>query len=168
MGGAATLAGWTSDNAGAALTDSVFRAWLKDGWLTYGALRGAGPYVLFCDAVTLDALSTLYGTPSSRVLPSTTIANIGLPAIDTNYGRIALALDPDIHTYSCELIDLSEWGLYGKPTYGPNGENKGIFYLEQLGLTGDMYTWMLYGEMTSFFGHANHIGRLYNIGGTSA
>jgi hypothetical protein len=167
MGGSATLAGWTKDCETAALTDSLLKNFLRDGWLTYGALRGAGPYVCFCDSYFKDYIFTLYGT--NRILPSSTIANIKVDVIDTSYGQIAFVLDPDMHTYSGEIIDLSEWALYGMPTIDPaTGGSKGIFFLEEMARTAAKQQWQIYGEISTMFGHANHIGRIYNVGGTSA
>ena len=167
MGGSRTLASnWVTNLEQSALTKALFTAWLMKGF-NLGGLRGAGPYVCFCDAITKDKIYDLFG--ANRVLPSGKVANISLDFIETTYGQIWFVLDPAVYTYSCELIDLSEWALYGMPTIDPDsGASKGIFFLEAMARTASKQQWQIYGEISAAFGHADHIGRLYNIGGTSA
>lgn len=167
MGGARTLAGWTGDQGGAALTKTTFTEFLRSGFQTYGALRGAGPFVLFCSPEVKEKISDLYST--NRILPSSTIANVKVDYIESDYGLIYIVLDPSVYSYAAEMIDLSEWAIYGMPTIDPDsGANKGIFFLEAMARTASSQTWQIYGEVSSVFGHANHIGYLSNAGGTSA
>jgi hypothetical protein len=167
MGGFRTLAGWTKDGATAALTRTLLNEFLRAGFNSYGALRGAGPYVLFVDAITKEKISELYG--SSRVLPSGVIANVKVDFIETDYGMVFVVLDPAVYTYSMTCVDLSELAIFGMPTIDPDsGANKGVFFLEALARTGSTQKWQIYGEASLGFGHAEHIGYFSNIGGTSA
>jgi hypothetical protein len=163
MGGLYTLGSTNAKNYETTDMDkATFLAHLASSY-DNGALRGSGRYACFCSSTVKAKISELLGLATYRVLPVTSMANVNVTSVETDFGILDLILSPNQPTYSYIIADLSEMGLYGL-----NVPGKGNFFVEELGRLGSYIQYQLWGNVTLKFGHEYHLIVGKNIGGTSA
>lgn len=163
MGGLYTL-GTTNakDWETADIDKAAFLAHLASSY-DNGALRGSGRYPVFCSSTVKAKLSELFATESYRTPPTGLMASLAVRTIETDFGILDLILSPNQNTYSYQIVDLAEMGLFGL-----NVPGKGNFFVEELGRKGSFIQYQLWGNVTLKFGHESHIIIGKNAGGTSA